>query len=402
MNFRRIALWGTILILIAAGLAYAFRPQPVPVDLIAAKKAPLVVTINEEGETRVRDVFTMSSPVAGRTQRIELDVGDKVEAQQTVITRIAPIDPEILDVRSQIRAKIAVRAAKAARDYAIAELDSARATMEFAGTELERAKVLNSQKTLSLSALEEASRNFKTRAAAVKVAEAALKMSDYELQKAEAQLISPEEATAKRTDQEVLPIYSPVSGQVLRVFHESEGVVQAGAALVDIGDPEELEIKADLLSSDAVKVQQGQRVVITGWGGEGSLAGIVKRVEPFGFKKVSALGIEEQRVNVIIDFVTNSDQWRRLGHGYQLDVSIVIWESAVVQLPLTALFRKDDRWAVFVEEGGVATARFIEVGQRNDLNAEITGGLKENEQVVSHPGGRVAEGEKIVQRTALN
>ena len=141
MNFRRIALWGTILILIAAGLAYAFRPQPVPVDLIAAKKAPLVVTINEEGETRIRDVFTMSSPVAGRSQRIELDVGDRVEAQQTVITRIAPIDPEILDVRSQIRAKIAVRAAKAARDYAIAELDSARATMEFARTELERAKV---------------------------------------------------------------------------------------------------------------------------------------------------------------------------------------------------------------------------------------------------------------------
>ena len=227
-------------------------------------------------------------------------------------------------------------------------------------------------------------------------------MSDYELQKAEAQLISPEEATAKRTDQEVLPIYSPVSGQVLRVFHESEGVVQAGAALVDIGDPEELEIKADLLSSDAVKVQQGQRVVITGWGGEGALAGIVKRVEPFGFKKVSALGIEEQRVNVIIDFVTNTDQWRRLGHGYQLDVSIVIWESDVVQLPLTALFRKDNRWAVFIEKGGIATARFIEVGQRNDLNAEITAGLKENEQVVSHPGGRVAEGEKIVQRTALN
>jgi len=235
----------------------------------------------------------------------------------------------------------------------------------------------------------------------VKVAEAALKMRDFDLERARAQLISPQDAVSKRARRNFLPIRSPVSGQVLQVFHESEGVVQAGTLLVEIGDPRDLEIQVDLLSSDAVRVMRGQRVEISNWGGEGKLAGVVKRTEPYGFKKVSALGIEEQRVNVIVALTSPFEQWQRLGHGYQLDTKIIIWQGDVLQLPLTSLFRKGDRWAVFVEKDGVARLRGVEIGRRNDLSAEITANLKAGERVISHPSDRIADGVKVAARTAL-
>ncbi len=401
MIYRRIALWVILTLIVAAGIAYSFRPQPVPVDLIVAAKAPFAVSIDEEGETRVRDVFKLSTPVTGRNHRIDLEVGDFVEADKTVVTRIEPIDPSILDVRSQIQAVAAVRAAEAAQVYAKAELQSAKVNLEFADSELVRAQRLWQNRTTAKRTLEDAERNFKTRQSAVKVAEAALKMREFDLDRAQAQLISPQEAASQRKGRNTLPIYSPVSGQVLQIFQKSEGVVRSGSLLVEIGDPKDLEIKVDLLSSDAVRVQKGQRVEILNWGGTGTLAGVVKRTEPFGFKKVSALGIEEQRVNVIIDLTSPIEKWRRLGHGYQLDTRIVIWEGNVLQLPLTSLFRKDERWAVFVEKDGVARLRFVKVGQRSDLNAEIVDNLEEGERVISHPNDRIVEGVKVVERPKL-
>ena len=401
MIFRRIALWSAIAVLIAAGIAYAFWPRPVPVDLIVVKKAPFIVSIDEEGETRVRDVFKLSAPVTGRNQRIELNVGDFVEAEKTIVTRIEPIDPSILDVRSQIQAAAEVQAAEAARAYAAAELESAKVNLDFALSELERAQRLSKINTVSIRTLELADKNYKTQLAAVKVAESALRMREYDLTRAQAQLISPQEALSQREERNFLPITSPVSGRVLRIFDESEGVVQAGTPLVEIGDPRDLEIEVDLLSSDAVRVEEGQRVEITGWGGTQVLNGAVIRTEPFGFKKVSALGIEEQRVNVIVGLTSPAEEWQRLGHGYQLDTRIVIWENTALQVPLTALFRKEGRWAVFVAENGVAALRYIELGHRNQLNAEIIGNLAEGELVISHPSDRIADGVEVEQRVAL-
>lgn len=401
MNYRRVSLWTFLALIVAAGIAFAFHTRPLAVDLIVVAKAPFVVSIDEEGKTRVRDIFRLSAPVTGRNQRIELEVGDHVEAGKTVITRIEPIDPSILDVRSQIRAGAEVRAAEAARVYAAAELESANVSMTFAKTELERAQRLRQVGSVSVRSLEMAERNHKTQLAAVKVAQAALKMRVFDLQRARAQLISPQEATLQREGRNFLPIRSPVSGQVLQIYHKSEGVVQAGTLLVEIGDPKALEIQVDLLSSDAVRVLEGQRVEISNWGGTGTLAGIVKRTEPYGFKKVSALGIEEQRVNVIVALTSPAERWQRLGHGFQLDTKIVIWQGEVLQLPLTSLFRKGDRWAVFVEKDGVATQRFVEVGRRNDLNAQITANLEAGERVIGYPSERILEGVTVVQREVL-
>ncbi len=402
MMMRRIVLWTVLGLIAAAGIAYAFWPRPVPVDLLTMAKSHFVVSIEEEGETRVRDVFKLSAPVTGRSQRISLEVGDHVEANKTVVTRIEPIDPSILDVRSQVRAVAEVRAAEAARVHAGAELERARVGLKYARIELERSRSLKKNNTISQLTVDKAEENFKTQIAAVKVAEAALKMRDFDLERARAQLISPQEAVSQRQTRQFLPIRSPVSGKILQIFQKSEGVVQAGGALVEIGDPRDLEIEVDLLSSDAVRVEKGQRVEISNWGGVGDLKGVVKRTEPFGYKKVSALGIEEQRVNVIVGLTSKPESWKRLGHGYQLDAKIIVWEGEVLSLPLTALFRKGERWAVFVAENDTAHLRYVEVGQRNGLRAEITSGLKAGEKVVSHPGDRVAEGVRLELRQALS
>ncbi|MEW8487932.1 MAG: HlyD family efflux transporter periplasmic adaptor subunit, partial [Candidatus Thiodiazotropha sp.] len=197
-----------------------------------------------------------------------------------------------------------------------------------------------------------------------------------------------------------VPIRSPVDGRILKILHKSEGVVAAGEPLVEIGDPTDLEIVADLLSSDAVKVEQGQRVIIENWGGDKPLEGAVRRVEPFGFTKISALGIEEQRVNVIIDFTSPKEAWSRIAHGYQVDVRIVLWQgSGVLKLPLTALFRDSDEWAVFLEVEGKASKRLVTLGRRTGLEAEILSGISAGERVVVHPGDKIAEGIDIEARS---
>ena len=196
-----------------------------------------------------------------------------------------------------------------------------------------------------------------------------------------------------------VPVTAPVDGRILRVLHESEGVVSAGQALAEIGDPRALEIVADFLSEDAVRIEAGQRVMIEDWGGPQVLGGWVRRVEPYGFTKVSALGIEEQRVNVIVDFSDPAADLGRLGHGYRVEVRAVLWEDdAVLQVPLTALFRNGDSWSVFALEDGRAVRRAVTVGQRTGLAVQILEGLSEGERVVLHPSDQVVEGRRIGPR----
>jgi HlyD family secretion protein len=382
-------------LLVAIGLA--FMPQPVPADLATVSRGALAVTVDEEGQTRVRDVYTVSAPVGGRVLRIRAEVGDPVTQGETVVATIQPTDPSFLDARSLGQAEAQVKAAEAARTLAAADVERARAELDFAQSEYRRAQRLAGKGTISQSTLDKARLDMRTRAAALDEARAALSMRDFELENARALLIQPGEASDTTPPEGgtlgcCVPVRAPITGRVLRVMQESEAIVQPGAPLIEVGNADDLEIVVDLLSEDAVRVTEGDRVVIEDWGGPHDLNGIVRRVEPFGFTKVSALGIEEQRVNVIIDFEDAPEKWAELGHGYRLDTRIFVWEAEdVLKLPVSALFRDQGRWAVFrvVDEEAVLTP--VEIGRRNALEAEILSGLEEAASVVIHPSDRVVD-----------
>jgi HlyD family secretion protein len=390
--------WVPMALALAVALALLFRPAAVPVDLAKVGRGPLMVSVSDEGETRVRDMYVVSAPVPGRMRRIELEAGDSVVADKTVIARIEPSDPASLDVRSAAEARASVDAAAASRTHAAAQVRRAQAELEFAQSELARIRILARSHTVSENDLDSAERRAKTADAALGEARAEQQVRESEYHVARARLMTP--ASRSRTaDCDCVTVYSPVSGDVLRIVTESEGVVQSGTPILEVGDPDKLEVVVDLLSSDAVQVQAGQRAVIEAWGGSAPLEGVVRRVEPFGFTKVSALGIEEQRVNVIIDIKEPRQQWQRLGHGYRVEPRIVLWEGPdVLKVPLSALFRQGARWAVFVADGGKAVLREVDIGHENGLEAEVTSGLEVGERIVLHPGDRVAPGSRLEER----
>jgi HlyD family secretion protein len=396
---KRLTFWGPLALVLALVLAWLFRPGAVPVDLVAVDRGPLTVSVSDEGETRVRDMYVVSAPIPGRMRRIELEVGDPVVADQTLVARIEPSDPSFLDVRSAAEARANVDAAAAARTHAEAQVRRVQAELDFARAEYERIRALARSHTVSENELDSAQRRARTAEAALAEAQAERKVRDSEYQVARARLLAPNAARARVADCDCVSVYSPVSGQVLRIVNESEGVVASGTPLVEVGNPGLLEVVVDLLSADAVRVQSGQRVVIEAWGGDQPLDGVVERVEPFGFTKVSALGIEEQRVNVVIDITSPRERWERLGHGYRVEPRIVLWESSdVLRVPLSALFRQGDQWAVFVERDGRAELREVEIGQGNGLQAEVRAGLDAGERVVLHPADRVSPGVRLAER----
>lgn len=395
---KRLLTWAPVAAAVALGLAWAFAPRPVIVDLLTVSRGPMTVTVDEEGATRVHDVFGLSAPVAGRLRRIEAHVGDPVVANETVLARIEPVDPAFLDPRSETQARAAVRAAESALELARAEVQEARAEYEFAQAEYRRARELIKSGTISARDADAAERAWRTGTAAVATAEAALQVRTYELQQARAQLLSPA-APRERDVPDWVSVRAPRDGRVLRVVNDSERVVAAGELLVEIGDPADLEVVVDFLSTDAVQVDAGQRVLLERWGLDRALEGRVRRVEPYGFTKISALGIEEQRVNVVIDLTSPREQWERLGHGYQVEARVVLWQGDdVVTVPLTALFRDGEDWAVFVDDGGRARLRRVKVGHRNSVDTEIVEGLAAGERVVLHPSDRVVAGVRIATR----
>lgn len=399
IRMRRLIFWGSLLAILAIGLVYAFRPQAVIVDTLKVARGELVITVDDEGETRVHDIYVLSAPVSGRMRRIELHAGDPVAALETIVAEIEPIDPEFLDPRSEAQARADVRAAESAEALARAEVEQARAELDFASREHARALELIQDNTISQRDLDNAERAYRTRKAALATANAGLQVQSFALERARATLVSPTETQTRHGACACVAIRAPFAGRILRVLEQSEGVVSAGTPLVEIGNPRNLEIVTDLLSTDAVKVARGQRVIVERWGGDEALDGRVRLVEPFGFTKVSALGIEEQRVNVVIDLTSPAEAWERLAHGYQVDVRIVLWESDdTLTLPLLALFRDGDQWAVFVESGGKAELRHVRVGRRSGLQAEVLEGIDEGERVVLHPSDRVRSGVRIAER----
>lgn len=394
---RRLAIWGSLTALLVAGIAYALRPQPIQVDLTTAKTGLLRVTIDEEGETRVRDVYTLHAPLRGQLQRITAEAGDLVEAGKTKLAQIEPAPPAFLDVRTEVELQAAVEAARAANNLAAAELNKAKADLTFAEAERARARLLIERRTISQRALEDAERTYNVAQANLATAEAALKVREHELAQAQSRLLSRQEIRSLRQPCECMPVTAPVSGLVLQVLRRSEGVVEAGTPLLDIGDPADLEIVVSLLSEDAVRIRPGQKSIITGWGGE-DLNANVQRIEPFGQTEVSALGIEEQRVDAVLDITDPPERWRSLGHGYRVNVRVILFEGEVLRLPLGALFRQGDEWAIFVAEEGRAIIRPVVIGQRSSLSVEIREGLQPGAQVILYPSDRIKDGAAIMAR----
>jgi HlyD family secretion protein len=388
-NRKLLAGAGLILIL----LAVALWPEPTDVDLAPVERGTLQVTVDDEGETRVRDRFVISAPVAGRLLRIELEPGDPVRRGQGVAT-LSPAPPVLLDARSRAEAAAAVEAARAGLGRARAERDRAQVARDRARSDLARHRELAPTGVVSAEVLE--MREAEARAAedALRSAAFAVATAESELERARAVLLQ----TSASGRAPVVVLHSPVDGVVLRRLRESEAVVPPGEPLLELGNARDLEIVSDLLSVDAVKTRPGQRVLVEEWGGEGALRGRVRRVEPSGFLKISALGVEEQRVNVVIDF-EDPAQAATLGDGYRVEVRVVVWEGPdVVKAPTSSLFRQGEKWAVFVAKGGRARLRAVEVGQRNGLEAQILSGLAAGDRVVVHPSDTLRDGGRVRPR----
>lgn len=383
----------------ALAIGLLLLPCPVLVDRVEITPQPLIVSVAEEGRTRVHDVFVLSAPVAGRVQRLEAHAGDPVEAGKTVLARIEPVDPALLDPRSEAQAEAVLKAAESALKLAEAGVDQASAELEFAVSEQRRAMELAKVGTISGRELDEATRHHKTAVAQLATARAGLQMRLFEVDQARAQLVTPVHPRQPAPACECVPITAPVSGRVLRVFSPSERVVAAGEPLVEIGDSHDLEIEVDFLSTDAVRIAPGQRVIIENWGGDQPLAGIVRSIEPFGVTKTSALGIDEQRVNVIIDFTGDAENRTALGHGYQVEARVVLWESGdALTVPVTALVRNQAQWAVYKWVDGVARLTPVTLGQGDGRSYAVLEGLRQGNWIVAYPGNRVTDGVRLASR----
>jgi HlyD family secretion protein len=390
-NRRVLFALGLLVVIIVAAL----WPESIDVDIARVERGPLRVTVDEEGETRVRERFVMSSPVAGRLERIELEPGDAVHHGQ-VLARLTPVAPALLDARTRAELQAAADAARAALGQARAERARAAAALQRAETSLKREEVLAKAGAVSIDQLEASRTSLRNAMEMDRASVFAAARAEHNLEMARARL-QPSSPGGR-----AIEIHAPVDGVVLKRHHESEAVIPSGEPLLEIGDPTRLEVVSDLLSTDAVRVSAGDPVEMVQWGGGQPLAGRVRRVEPSGFMKVSALGVEEQRVNVIIDFADPSTASRLLGDGYRVEVQIVIWAGTdVVQVPVGSLFRRGTDWAVFVVNNRHANIRTITIDHRNGTAAQVTKGLDAGSTVVLHPPDTLTDGARVKTREGV-
>jgi HlyD family secretion protein len=393
--------------LIAAGLIWFAWPRPLPVDLATVAKGPIEVTADDDGKTHVRHVYTVSAPIAGKVLRIShptgehgpsLHVGDEVVANQTVVALMQPTLPGFIDVRSRDQLQAEVLAADAAIQQQEAEVQRIEAALDFSRTEFQRAQTLLRTQSTSAQAFDKAKFDVATNEAALASAKAQVDMRRAVRTSLAARLMDPANANPSAEPTCCVRVLAPASGRVLKIIQDSEATVLPGTPLVDIGNPLDLEIVADLLSTDAVQIKVGAPVRIDGWGGR-SIKGKVVRVDPAGFLKVSALGIEEQRVRVTIDFSDPPETWASLGHDYRVVVHVTTWSAPEALIaPVSALFRKGDQWAVFVDENGRANTVPVSIGHRNNWVAEVLSGLAAGDRIVLHPSDRITDGSTIEQR----
>jgi len=390
--------WVLILGSGVAGAVWLAWPNPIPVDLAAVSRSSMEITIDDEAKTSVRDIYTVSAPVAGTALRNLRHVGDPVIADETIVAVMQPVAPAFHDASTHAQLLAIEDAAKAAEKYAEAEVRRFEVALDFSRKELQRARTLARTDAISARMLDKARFDVQTNEAALASAKAQLDVRRSERASAAARMIDPSNVSLTLNPACCIQIRSPVAGRVLKIIQESETIVQAGAPLIEIGDPRDLEVVAELLSGDAVQVIVGAPVSIDGWGGP-PVQGRVTRVDPAGFVKISALGIEEQRVRTWIDFTDPPETWKKLGHDYRVAVHIRIWQgNDVLTAPAGAFFRKGDHWAVFaVREGRVRTI-LVETGHRNSRMVEVVSGLSEGDQVVLHPSDRIKDGVAVAVR----
>lgn len=394
VQWRRRIVLTLIAALVAWGLFQGFRPQSVKADLGTAVRAPLRVTVEQEGRTRVVDRFVITAPVNGYARRIQLDVGDAVERGAT-LAELEPTRADALDVRRHAEARARIASAESTVSAAGQRADAAASNASLAQKELQRVRALRQSGYVSAAAEDRAVSEAERSAAELRSAQFTVAVARHELEAAR----TPLQYAASGSNAKPVAVRTPVAGRVLRIPHKSEGPVAAGQPLIEIGDPTALEVEVDVLSADAVRIHPGARVVFERWGGEGVLEGTVRVIEPAGFTKISALGVEEQRVWVIVAFTSPRAQWQRLGDGYRVEASFILWEADdALQIPASALFRDGDGWAAFAVEQGKAVKRRVETGQRNGLSAQVISGIKAGEQVVVHPDDRVHDGVAIAAR----
>jgi len=391
--------------LVAGFLLYAFWPRALQVDIGDVEQGPMILAIQDEAKTRVRDAYVVSAPVAGRLMRVEVEPGDAVAAGESIVARMRPANPSVLDVRTEERARASVESADAALALARAEVKKAAAEADYAKSAHDRARGLRERDFISDAAFEQEESAWRAASAALETAHAAVAMREAALENARAMLMTQSEAehlaaAVNPHPQEATPLRAPVSGSILRVFQESEAVVAAGTPILEIGDPtNDLEIVAELLSTDAVRVSAGDRVIIDKWGGAAPLNGTVERVEPWGFTKFSALGVEEQRVNTIIRFADPPAAMRALGHGFRVEVQIVTWEDEkALKVPSNAVLRTRGDWAVFKVVRGRARLTRVKLGRDNGVDAEILDGLQDGDKVVLYPGNQIVDGRRVKAR----
>ncbi|MDT8878007.1 HlyD family efflux transporter periplasmic adaptor subunit [Halomonas saccharevitans] len=395
LTLRRL-LWALAALIALGLLIWALRPMPVRVNTVTVQSAPFVDSVNEEGRTRLRDTWHVTAPITGYLRRVMLEVGDAVEQGQ-VLFRLEPSPAPALDARSREQAEDALQAARARLHAAEANLETARAEKRFAEAEYRRYQRLHERNLVSTADLEHRESLRDRQRALERSAASSVEAASFEVESARA-VLAVTSGQRSGTEQPMLEVAAPVTGVVLERFRCCEGAVEAGQPIVEIGRLADMEILVDLLSMDAVRLKSGMDVHITGWGGA-PLSGSVRRIEPAGFTRVSALGVDEQRVPVVIDFAEGTDAAAQgLGTGFRVEVEFLIWQADdVLQVPTSALFRDDGRWAAFAVEDGRARLRHLKIGRQSGLASQVLEGLEAGERIVTHPGDALTDGAAVTQ-----
>ena len=381
----------SIALIVIVLIIYGLLPKTQEVDIVSITRGPLQITIEEEGRTRLKERYTISAPTAGYMRRVNAKVGDMVKKGQ-IVAVLDALQSQALDPRSRATAEAAVTSADAALKAATEREKVTAADAAYLEQRQERLKALYDKGSISKDQFDQINSEVQKARALQLSAVAEVNVAKSELERAKVTLRN---FSSVKGGGNTFSVDSPVSGTVFRVYRESEGAVNVGEPLVDLGNSRDLEVRVEVLSSDAVKIKKGTHVLFKRWGNDEPLTGRVRLIEPAGFTKVSSLGVEEQRVLVLADITSPPEQWKVLGDGFRMEAHFIIWEGEnILQIPSSALFRSGKDWAVFVTENGRARKRIVEIGQRNGLAAEILSGLKESEKMIAYPDDSISEGTK--------
>lgn len=386
--------WSALAILVVVVAVVSLWPQPHKVQVARVEANWMEVAITQEGMTRIKDRYVVSATVGGKLSRIALRPGDVLERGQSLLASIQPTLPPLLDARQVSQLDANVEAAKRQVELANARRQQAQAQLTLAESHYGRVKLLHEQGNAADSEWEQAEAAYRGRSEELRVANFEWEIRGFELQQAEAARRHFRDEESSEPLQ--FELRSPIDGVVLRIFEESSTVVTPGQPLLEVGNPTDLEVVIDVLSTEAVKIQPGNPVVLQYWGGEKPLLAEVRRVEPAAFTKVSALGVEEQRVNVVADFREPTSSYARLGDQYRVEARVIIWkEDQVLQVPHAALFRSQGQWSVFVVQDQRLSLQRVEVGRRNETHAQVLSGLETGQTVVIYPSDLLAAGDAV-------